>query len=111
MSVVEVREVICRVVEIDIVIIVTVQVRTNVVASAHRNHPAKQIGMLEVFVGGEKCAETRSSRNGTRIRAIFIPNQRQHFIYDVPIITSQQFGLQLWRHLLVEQAVTIDAVD
>ena len=56
MFIAQVRKIINRIVEINVVVVKAVQVRTDVVSAAHRNHAAKQIGMLEVFIRSEKCA-------------------------------------------------------
>jgi hypothetical protein len=36
---------------------------------------------------------------------------RQHFVGDVTIVAREQFRLEIRRHLLVQQTVTIDAID
>src|SRR5688500_10386592 len=54
------REVIDRIVKIDVVIVEAIQKVTNIVAAAHRNRALEEIRMLEVFVRGQVRAEARA---------------------------------------------------
>ena len=90
---------------------IAVQIRLDVIAAAHRNYAAKQIGMLEVFVCRQERSQTCSGGNRPRILSGFVTNQRQHFVRDISVVSRQQLGLQLRRHLFIKQAPAIDAVD
>src|SRR5688572_19607644 len=61
--VIQFREVIDGIVEIDVVIVEAIQERTNVVAAAHRNRALEEIRMLEVFVRDRKSTRLNSSHS------------------------------------------------
>src|SRR5688572_30667640 len=62
-TVIQFREVIDGIVEINVVIVEAIQERTNVVAAAHRNRALEEIRMLEVFVRDRKSTRLNSSHS------------------------------------------------
>ena len=66
MLVVQVGKIVDRVVEIDVVIVIAIEKRSDVITTAHRNRAPKQIRVFEVFIRSQKGAETcaRSARSG-----------------------------------------------
>src|SRR5882724_3823079 len=67
--------------------------------------------MLEISVGCEKRAKAGSGRQRSGIViARVLADQWQHFVCYVTIESRQQLCLQVRRHLLIEQAVLVDAI-
>ena len=56
MIVVKVREVIRRIIEIDVIVVMALQEVANVIAPTHRDHTTKQIRMLEILI----CRQVRA---------------------------------------------------
>src|SRR5208337_2251323 len=105
----QVRHIVRRVVEIDIVIIVAVKEALDVERSAHGNARRNQIRMAQGKIQRVIAAKTASG-NGN-LRSLVLPLQvRQKLVGDVTLVLHMPRDACSRRHALVVPALAVDAV-
>src|SRR5580704_2636543 len=110
--IVQVSEIIHRIVEVEIVVVHSVHKVPNVVHAGHRKAPLDHVGMLEQRVGRVVRAERRAHRGNRDPRALaIIPNERNDLLAKVGVKNGLHVTPVKGMRAFVIKAESIDGID
>src|SRR5205807_1505890 len=108
----EVRQVIHRVVEVDVVVvIIAVIITANVIRTTHGDHAVEEVGTAKELIGAVKRPEACAGCNDTYTTATTVPDVGHDFAADILVIFGLPQALVVRMHLLVEPGLLVDRVD
>lgn len=108
----EVRDVLDRIVEIDVVVVViAVHIVTNVIITAHGDGARKQVGTAKELVGGVIRAERRACRNDADATPTRVPDVGDDLVADIFVVLDLTPCHCAGMQIAIEPCLAVDAVD
>src|SRR5215213_2592442 len=107
-----VRQVIHRVVEVDVLVeVIAVIITANVERAAHRDHPVEEVGPAKQLIGAVERAEARARGDYARAAPAAVPDVRHDLARYVAVVLDLPRGFVFRMNLVIEPARPVDAVD